>query len=285
MVIGHSAQKDGLIAAAERSELAHGYLFFGSRRTGKATVARAFARYLETGEFEDRGTGRPLSDFLEVAPQEGTIGIDEVRAFRQFLSHTPAASPRRTALVSAGETLTDEAQNALLKIAEEPPPRALLILTVDDPESLAPTLISRFRKLHFGPVPEKEITDWLVRTHGVPKEKAKSAGKKAGGAPGLAHALLFDTAFQGYVMKAEAFMRGTLSRDALTAMIQDDAFLFDTFLEAAALAVGGNGGPAMQDAERNIWHKVMELRRRASYFNLNPRLHIAALATRFRAKP
>ena len=81
---------------------------------------------------------------------EGTIGIDAVRRAQEFLWQTPQVSSRRLVVFDATEGLTDQAEHALLKIAEEPPAHGLLIIQAHDPGHLLPTIRSRFQNLHFG---------------------------------------------------------------------------------------------------------------------------------------
>lgn len=124
---------------AEDGNLFHAYLFFGPGAGGG--FAEDFAAFLETGKWEKSKT--PLVDFAKCGG-----GIDDVRAAIKFLWQKPLKSPRKTLLAENSDQLTPEAQNAFLKIAEEPPVHALIILSVKNPDSLLPTLVSRFQKIY-----------------------------------------------------------------------------------------------------------------------------------------
>jgi DNA polymerase-3 subunit delta' len=72
-----------------------------------------------------------------------TFGIGEVRNLQQFFTTGPQASAYKTALILYAELLTPEAQNALLKLLEEPPTSAQIILVTDNLYRLLPTVVSR----------------------------------------------------------------------------------------------------------------------------------------------
>lgn len=130
-------------------KLAHAYVFYGADLDACRDFAVRLANFLETGIF-NLPSGF-LSDFLAVEPNEnGNIGIDEVRHLQNFLYQRPSASKKRTAIVSAAETLTGQAQSAILKIAEEPPPDSLIIIVARHPDNLLPTVSSRLQKVDFG---------------------------------------------------------------------------------------------------------------------------------------
>lgn len=225
-------------ALANTRKLAHGYILFGRSRRGMHSFALAFARYLETGEPEkDKSV---LGDALQMSPGEDkTLGIDRIREIKNFLWHKPNRSNYRTVVMDGGEALTDEAQNALLKIAEEPPQAALIFLLIDDFERLRPTLQSRFQKVFF-PEAGEEVED----------ERSGEYRKMA---------LRF--------MKAGKAERGTLIKE----LAADEHFNLSDFLEALLRAL------PPKKANFDLWHTALELRRQADYFNLNPRLQLMAL--------
>ncbi len=78
---------------------------------------------------------------LKPKPDKANIGIDQVRDLLTKLSFKAAG--QRLVIISPAELLTLEAQNALLKTLEEPPPATFLILTTSQPNRLIPTVRSR----------------------------------------------------------------------------------------------------------------------------------------------
>src|SRR3989344_1815865 len=168
-MLGHGSLVEGLFRLAKGERLAHGYVFFGQDGVGKLSAALSLGYGLEGREMpEGNLTGAPLYDtaLVSVLPEESSLGIEAVRSVRNFLFQKPVKSNYRTLIVDSADRLTDEAQNAFLKIAEEPPPHALIILIVRDHELLWPTLVSRFQKIYFTPIPEREIAEWLSEKRG-----------------------------------------------------------------------------------------------------------------------
>lgn len=131
---------------ADSGRLGHGYLLFGHESVlEKLGFARELANYLENKKWSP--PERVLIDAQFTTTLEES-GIDAMRSASQFLWQKPALSPRRTLVVDRADHLTLPAQNAILKISEEPPPHALIILLVKNPDVLLPALQSRFQKIY-----------------------------------------------------------------------------------------------------------------------------------------
>ena len=75
------------------------------------------------------------------------IAVDDVRRISDFMSLTPAEGGWRVVVVDGAEELNQTSANALLKMLEEPPPRAMLLLVCAAPGRLLPTIRSRCRRL------------------------------------------------------------------------------------------------------------------------------------------
>jgi hypothetical protein len=84
----------------------------------------------------------PEPDRLVIQPEK-TSGINAVRRLIQFLQRRPYSRPVKTAIIDAADKLTLPAQQALLKILEEPPARSRIILLCPSESRLLPTLVSR----------------------------------------------------------------------------------------------------------------------------------------------
>jgi len=280
-MIGHEKNIANLKGLQERGALSHGYIFYGPAMVGKKMAALSFANFLEKGEFVEGGI---LSDLMLIQPGgegagNGSIGIDAVREIRNFLWQKPNASPRRTLVIDDAEFLTTEAQNALLKVTEEPPVSSLLILVTSDTESILPTITSRLPKIYFGPVPEKEIAKWLE--DGGEKKKAAELAKKAMGKPGLAWRLLHDENFKEQLELAAKLLKtpAATRRDVIKKIIEPEEFSFRKFLDAVIINLAwreaDGSGAARQSAA--MWHKALQLYGRETNFSLNPRLQLENL--------
>lgn len=81
-------------------------------------------------------------DTLLIVP-EISIGIEEVRQMREWVSNKPHNQPNKIVYIDNAEKLTIEAQNALLKVLEEPPLNVYLFLICQNSDVLLPTIQSR----------------------------------------------------------------------------------------------------------------------------------------------
>src|SRR5215468_132832 len=86
--------------------------------------------------------------------------------------------------------------NVFLKILEEPPGSATLVLTAPSPSSLLPTIVSRCMQFHFAPLPLSEV-EQIVRSHTERKpSEIKLAAQLSEGSPGLAIELNLEEAVE-----------------------------------------------------------------------------------------
>lgn len=259
---------------AKNRNLAHGYIFFGPAMVGKRSLALAFANFLERGEFEEP---KFLTDGLVIGPGEGgTIGIDAARQAKYFLWQKPAVSERRTVIIDEAQCMTTEAQNAILKIAEEPPQSTLLILVTSDPDSLLPTISSRLQNIYFSTVSEKFIVEYIKKI--FPKERSPEAvARRSFGKSGFARRLVEDKEFNEALKTAESLLKleGEQRKDFIKNLLKSDDFNLNKLLDAMIIHVSS---AALHDQSKiGFWHKLLELRHDSAYFGLNPRLQLQNL--------
>jgi hypothetical protein len=295
---GHKKIVEDLKFLIKKDALPHGFIFSGSVMSGKRTAALALANFLEHGTFTPPAEGVVLQDtkvidiaFMRLLDPDATgnsIGIDAAREIKNFLWQRPNASARRTLIIDDAAMMTNEAQNAILKITEEPPASSLLILIASDAEGLLPTILSRLQKISFGTVSESEIARWLSENYAVPAAKAMAAAKKSFGKPGLASRLIFDKTLAENIACAEKFLKTTPAtrRDVVKKIIEPDDFNMRIFLDAVILVLAWNGLPSkilpqnFGGQEKNkiaLWHKTLALYGRIANFSLNPRLQLENL--------
>jgi DNA polymerase III subunit delta' len=119
----------------------------------------------------------------------GSIKIDAVREVVRQVGFKPFEARRRVIVFDGAESLLPEAQNALLKTLEEPPPGSVLVLVTAQPGALLPTVRSRCPVVRFGPMPAGEIAAWLMREEGLGEAEARAVAGVAHGSLGNARTL------------------------------------------------------------------------------------------------
>jgi DNA polymerase-3 subunit delta' len=209
-LVGHGPAVQALERALASGRLPHGWLLFGHRGIGKATLAYRFARVLLAGPAVvgpglDLPADHPV--FRQVAagshpdlkviaaerdPRTGKIKaeipVDRVRAVTAALHTTPAIAKRRVLIVDGAEQLNRNAANALLKPLEEPPADAVLILVSHRLGQVAATLRSRCAKLALGGLDDALVEEHL-RRHAAGLDQATLAAITAMAKGSLGRAL------------------------------------------------------------------------------------------------
>lgn len=85
---------------------------------------------------------------IEIIQRDGSIGIEEIRNLQKKIFLKPLAGNTKATIIKNSQNLTPEAQNALLKVLEEPPPNTVIILTTQNKDLLLPTIRSRCKIIH-----------------------------------------------------------------------------------------------------------------------------------------
>ncbi len=199
-ILGHAETLAVLEKSVSSKRTAHAYLFSGIEGIGKRLVALEFASMLccpaYAGErAHDCGTCEKIKrgahpDVLIEAPLKGSIRIDRIRRLQGFFKYSPIEAPYRVIIIDDAHTVNRAAQNALLKTLEEPPGFGVLILITSKPSSLLPTVLSRLRKIKFGPLARSDVANELFRTRDLPLNQADALAGLASGSLGHAIELL-----------------------------------------------------------------------------------------------
>jgi DNA polymerase III subunit delta' len=113
------------------------------------------------------------------------LRVGQLRAVQRAAYFQPTGR-RRVFILDGAETMRWDVANVFLKILEEPPGSATLILTAPSPHVLLPTIVSRCLQFHFAPLPQAEVEKILQeKTSRKPAER-KLAAQLSEGSPGLA---------------------------------------------------------------------------------------------------
>src|SRR5258705_5055691 len=113
------------------------------------------------------------------------LRVGQLRAVQRAACFQPMGR-RRVFVLDGAETMRWDVANVFLKILEEPPGSATLILTAPSPYSLLPTIVSRCLQFHFAPLPQADVEKILQHKTDRKPAQRKLAAQLAEGSPGLA---------------------------------------------------------------------------------------------------
>ena len=208
--VGHKLQKEFLKKSQQLGKIPNAFLFVGKEGIGKKLLALEFAKGLLCQKFEPFGCNgckscRQINSFIEalkkgeedkffyyargddgkkhfayligdhpdlavVIPDGNQIKIDQIRELQEFVALKPTGKFKVIIIDQAGK-MNPQAQNALLKTLEEPPPGTLFILISTTKGELLPTIVSRCQVLEFKPLKPQEVREVLKRLNrDIPKE-------------------------------------------------------------------------------------------------------------------
>ena len=168
-------------------QLAHSYLFCGTRGTGKTTTARLLAKAVNCLSDSDKPCGvcancREIQNgtFVDVIEIDAASnnGVDNIRELRESVNYPPFIGKSKVYIIDEVHMLSSGAFNALLKTLEEPPEGVMFILATTEPQKLPATILSRCLRLDFRRVPEKTLTENMQRiceARGVEAEQSALA--------------------------------------------------------------------------------------------------------------
>jgi DNA polymerase III subunit delta' len=113
------------------------------------------------------------------------LRVGQLRAVQRAAYFQPMGR-RRVFILDGAETMHSNVSNVFLKILEEPPGSATLILTAPSPYALLPTIVSRCLQFHFAPLPQAAVEKILKEKTNRKPAEIKLAAQLAEGSPGLA---------------------------------------------------------------------------------------------------
>jgi DNA polymerase III subunit delta' len=223
---GHGDAEQALLDAYRGGRLPHAWLLGGPGGIGKATLAYRMARFVlahpdPAASAVQKATSLHLDPEHPVARRVAAqaqgdllvlvrtinektgklrqdIQVDDVRRTVSFFGSTAGEGGWRVALVDSVDELNDEGANALLKVLEEPPRRALLLLVSHSAHRVLPTIRSRCRMLALRPLSQDDVARAAAAATGAKADDAnvKAAAAIAEGSVGRALALLDSDALE-----------------------------------------------------------------------------------------
>lgn len=281
-LLGHEAAEHAFLSAWNGGRLAHAWLITGPRGIGKATLAFRIARFVLSQGHASRGAAlfQSAPDSLAMGPDHAVfrrvasgghadlriidresetssktrISVESVRGIGSFLSLTPAEGGWRVVILDALDDLNQNGANALLKILEEPPADALILLTCHSPGRVLPTIRSRCRRLALKPLSQTNVIELISRRiPELPPADAQALAHLSEGSIGKALALQEEGGLELYGEMLDHLAKlpsldvqglhrfaDRLGRDQ--ASFRTLGELFASWLARAIGAAGGSGG-------------------------------------------
>lgn len=198
-LFGQSKAENAFLDAFNTGRMHHAWLITGPRGVGKATLAWRIARFLlsqpvDSGEAGLFGDTPPAPSSVPATLEIGydtavyrrsaqlaeprlclirraydakkgrhtaQISVEEVRKLGAFFHMSAADGGRRVVIVDSADEMNVSSANALLKMLEEPPKNAALLLVSHQPSRLLPTIRSRCRELRLGPLGGEDVRQAL----------------------------------------------------------------------------------------------------------------------------
>ena len=183
----------------------HAYGFFGPKGIGKKRLVDFYIQALLCEKNDGVACGQCRNcvlfandnhtDVYKVVkdPEEKNIGIEKMREMRERIYLAPSISNRNIAVVYDAHSLSSDRQNIILKVLEEPPKSAIIILAADFTDSLLPTLRSRLLNIKLAHISISEMIACLEREYPeMSANSIKNATHLASGKIDLARSLISD---------------------------------------------------------------------------------------------
>src|SRR6266480_7452029 len=200
-IVGHQHAINTLRRALAAQRVRHAYLFTGPERIGKALLAQRFAQTLLCTDGIDAPQNpcnaclscrkvmhgnHPDVHYISRPPEKQFILIEQVRALQADAARKTLEGRRNIFIIQGMHEMNVQAANCLLKTLEEPEPDVVLLLTVPDPGSLLPTILSRVQQVPMQLLTTKQIKFALEDRWRVEPDEASLIAALAAGRMGWA---------------------------------------------------------------------------------------------------
>lgn len=189
----------GELRGERRVGMTHAWLFIGPPGSGRSVAARAFAAALQCPEggcghcracTSVRSGTHPDVDL--VVPEGLHLSISQARAVAARSARAPSLGRWQVTVIEDVDRLEERTSNTLLRVLEEPPPRAVLCLCAPSSEDVLATIRSRCRQVRLRVPPSQSVIDVLVSRDGIDPAIAAFAAQASGGHVGRARRLAGD---------------------------------------------------------------------------------------------
>ena len=200
---GNARVKDAVTSMISLRRIPHAILIDGDKGTGRHTLARYIAQAAVCGK-DNAPCGECRScrvaksgahpDITFISPEEGKkfINVGQIRTLRAEAFVKPHMSKRRVFVINTAETMNESAQNAFLKVLEEPPEGVIFILISLSASELLETVVSRCTRLSLVPPDIDTAIRYISENTDYGRELIAAAAEETGGNIGAALGILSD---------------------------------------------------------------------------------------------
>lgn len=200
---GNVRVKEAVTSMISLHRIPHAILIDGDKGTGRHTLARYIAQAAVCGK-ENAPCGECRNcrvsesgahpDITFISPEEGKkfINVGQVRTLRAEAFVKPHMSERRVFIINTAETMNESAQNAFLKVLEEPPEGVVFILVSLSASELLETVVSRCTRLSLAPPDIDTAVRYISENTDYGRELIAAAAEETGGNIGAALRMLSD---------------------------------------------------------------------------------------------
>ena len=318
-LIGHVGAEAEMLEAYREGRLAPAWLICGLEGIGKATLAWRFARFLLANPDPAAPSVRQARDLATPSSNPAArqlvamshpdfallrrtwnsdtdkfrqdIRVEDIRAGLNRFHLSAALGGWRVAILDSADDLNRAGANALLKMIEEPPARALILIVSHRPGLLPATIRSRCRRLRLDPLPPQQIAE-VIKGLGPPW-----SGR--GDAPITAAAARADGSVRDALRRLDPEGEGlrALIEKTLASLPKGDSRLVSKLAEAVGGRDAGDAfetlnvalcdwlsarcrepsSPARLEAIASLWDRIREATRETEALNLDRKFHVLAL--------
>lgn len=223
-VLGNTQIIKNLKAAVKNNRISHAYIFDAPEGMGKMLLARTFAKSILCES--KNGCGHCKSclsfdsdnnpDVIYVNSKKKTIGVDEIREqVNKNVELKPYLYDYKIFIIDNADTMTVQAQNAILKTLEEPPAYAVFILISNNISSFLTTILSRCVVFKLKPLNLAQIKSYLVEKEMVAPLEAEVFAEYSSGSLGSALKMSKSEEFKEIREKATAMLTSLRQRDLI----------------------------------------------------------------------
>jgi len=189
MIVGNKKKIDILRQIIKSNNIPHAMIFSGPEMIGKKKIAIEFIKNIFCeelcGECYFCKSIENNPDINIISPVEGNIEIEEIRKAKERLSLKPYHNKIKALIIDDSHLMKSDAQNAFLKMLEEPKGDTLIIFITPFREMLLKTIRSRAQEIKFSLVGNEEIEKYLISL-GASSKKAKEISLISSGQIGKA---------------------------------------------------------------------------------------------------